>query len=204
MINSSAALQSRVLVLNRSYMPIHVTSVKRAFCLVFLGAAKIIDEEYQTFDFQSWSDLKLSTHEEGVGMVGKFIKVPRVILLQVYDRLPKKQVRFSRINVFTRDKNTCQYCGKQTVKNELNLDHVIPRAQGGKTTWENIVCSCIECNRQKGGRTPHQARMQLLKVPKRPHWTECLNLSMKNKFYKAWIPFLNVIDFSYWNVELEE
>lgn len=198
-----ASLQARVLVLNRSFMPIQVTSVKRAFCMIYLGVAKAVDQEYQTFDFQSWTQLTIKQNDETVGMIGKAVKVPRVILLQIYDRLPKKQVRFSRYNIFSRDKNTCQYCGKKFHRAELNLDHVIPRSRGGETTWENIVCSCIGCNRRKGGRTPKEAGMVLTRSPKRPHWTECLNLSPKSTLFLEWMPFLNVIDFSYWNVELE-
>ncbi len=201
---SVIAIDSKVLVLNRSFLPIHVTTVKRAFCLVYLGVAKFVDDQYKMFDYESWADLRLNENDESIGLVGRTIKVPRVILLQVYDRIPKKQIRFSRFNVFSRDRNTCQYCNKTFARVDLNLDHVIPRSKGGLTTWENIVCSCVECNRKKGGRSPEQARMKLVRQPKKPHWTECLNLSMKNRFYKEWKPFLNVIDFSYWNVELEQ
>lgn len=197
-------LQSRVLVLNRAFMPIQVTSVKRAFCMIYMGVAKAIDQEYQTFDFETWSQLKISASDDSVGLVGRLVKVPRVILLQAYDRVPKKQIRFSRYNIFARDKNTCQYCGDRFVRADLNLDHVMPRSQGGQTTWENIVCSCIECNRRKGGRTPKQAGMELIRKPKRPHWTECLNLTPKHKLFREWIPFFDVVDFSYWNVELEK
>ena len=121
-------LQSRVLVLNRSFMPIQVTSVKRAFCMIYMGVAKAVDQEYQTFDFETWAQLQIRATDDSVGMVGRVVKVPRVILLQVYDRLPKKQVRFSRYNIFSRDKNTCQYCGLRFQRADLNLDHVMPRS----------------------------------------------------------------------------
>jgi 5-methylcytosine-specific restriction endonuclease McrA len=200
---TTIALQSRVLVLNRSFMPIQVTSVKRAFCMIYLGIAKVIDRQYQIFDFASWSELSVAAHEEGIGSVGKIIRIPRVILLQTYDRLPKRQIRFSRFNIFSRDKSVCQYCGRHFPKHELNLDHVVPRSQGGITSWENVVCSCVNCNRKKGGRTPLQAQMRLVRNPVRPHWTECLNISPKSILYREWLPFLNIVDFSYWNVELE-
>ncbi|MCB0308802.1 MAG: HNH endonuclease [Bdellovibrionales bacterium] len=198
------ALQSRVLVLNRSFMPIQITSAKRAFCMIYLGIAKAVDREYQTFDFESWAQLQIRQNDQAIGMIGKLVKIPRVILLQVYDRMPKKQIRFSRYNIFARDKNICQYCGKRFFRVDLNLDHVIPRSRGGETTWENIVCSCIACNRKKGGRTPKEASMKLVKIPKRPHWTECLNLKPNSPLLKEWLPFLNVVDFSYWTVELEK
>lgn len=199
----TAAAQSRVLVLNKSYMPIQITSVKRAFCMMYVGIAKVVDREYQTFDFQSWSRLAVETGDDALGTVDRLIKIPRVVLLQAYDRLPKKQVRFSRFNIFARDKSICQYCGKRCPKNELNLDHVIPRSRGGQTTWENVVCSCLACNRRKGGRTPQEARLHLVRKAARPHWTECLNISTKSSLYREWLPFLNIVDFSYWNVELE-
>ncbi len=200
-VNSVA--QSRVLVLNRSFMPIHVTTVRRAFCLVYLKVAKFVDRQYQVFDFESWSQLALEADGDTIGTVEKVIRVPRVVLLQTYDKLPKKQIRFSRYNIFSRDKNTCQYCGKKFPKSELNLDHVIPRSKEGESTWENVVCSCVKCNRRKGGRTPREAGMNLINRPLRPHWTECLNLSPKSILYHEWLPFLNIVDFSYWNVELE-
>ena len=82
--------------------------------------------------------------------------------------MPKKEVKFTRHNIFERDKNTCQYCGRVFDRKDLNLDHVIPRDRGGPTTWENIVCSCIECNTQKANRTPQEAGMHLIRKPKRP------------------------------------
>ena len=93
---------------------------------------------------------------------------PRVIVLLFFDRLPKKEVKFTRHNVFERDKNTCQYCGTIFDRNDLNLDHVVPRDRGGTTTWENVVCSCIPCNTRKGNRLPQEAQMSLIRKPKRP------------------------------------
>ena len=96
------------------------------------------------------------------------IRIPRVIVLLVFDRLPKKEVKFTRHNVFERDKNTCQYCGQLFDRSDLNLDHVVPRDRGGTTTWENVVCSCIPCNTRKGNRLPREAHMSLIRKPKRP------------------------------------
>ncbi len=151
-------LNTKVLILNRSYLPIHVTSVRRAFVLLYQGIAKAVNEQYQTFDFDSWSDLSISAHDETVGLVNRVIRVPRVVLLVSYDRVPKRQVRFSRYNIYARDKCTCQYCGRRLPRHELNLDHVIPRSQGGTSIWENVVCSCHECN---GGKAvgPHSRRI---------------------------------------------
>jgi 5-methylcytosine-specific restriction endonuclease McrA len=197
-------LNSSVLVLNRSYLPIHVTSARRAFSLLYQGIARAVDEQYQTFDFDGWSQLAVAREEEAIGTARGRIRVPRVIVLVAFDRLPKRHVRFSRINLMARDNFQCQYCGTQPLRAELNLDHVVPRALGGRSTWENVVTSCLDCNRRKGGRTPHQSGMRLLRRPARPRWTPLMNLVLSSVRYKEWRPFLNVVDASYWNVELVE
>src|SRR6185295_2449360 len=143
-----SVLNSKVLVLNRSYLPVHVTSVKRAFVLLYQDIARAVDEQYRTFDFASWSQLAVSVEHDTVGLVSRVVRVPRVILLVAYDRVPKRHVRFSRYNIYARDGNTCQYCGKHFARIDLNLDHVVPRSRGGRGTWENLVCSCHRCNRR--------------------------------------------------------
>ena len=199
-----SVLNSKVLVLNRSYFPVHITSVRRAFALLYQGIAKAVDQQYRTFDYESWSALSASVHDETVGLIGRVIRVPRVILLVSYDRVPRRRVRFSRFNVFARDKNTCQYCGKRFSRSELNLDHVIPRSQRGLSTWENIVCSCFRCNRVKGGRRPEEAGMRVIKKPVQPEWTPFMLETFTFKRYQEWVPFLNEVDAAYWNTELLE
>ncbi len=199
-----SVLNSKVLVLNRSYFPVHITSVRRAFALLYQGIAKAVDQQYRTFDYESWSALSASVHDETVGLIGRVIRVPRVILLVSYDRVPRRRVRFSRFNVFARDKNTCQYCGKRFSRSELNLDHVIPRSQRGLSTWENIVCSCFRCNRVKGGRRPEEAGMRVIKKPVQPEWTPFMLETFTFKGYQEWVPFLNEVDAAYWNTELLE
>ncbi|HWE26163.1 MAG TPA: HNH endonuclease, partial [Myxococcales bacterium] len=149
-------LSTSVLVLNRLYQPVHVTSVRRAIILLYRGAAKAVDEQYQTFDFESWADLAVAIHHESIGTSSRRLRVPRVILLQAYDHLPRAKVRFSRLNIYARDDNTCQYCARQLPRAQLNLDHVVPRARGGRTTWENVVCCCIPCNLKKGAKLAHE------------------------------------------------
>ncbi|HCU25748.1 MAG TPA: HNH endonuclease [Deltaproteobacteria bacterium] len=195
-------LSSSVLVLNHSYFPVHITSLRRALVMLYQGIAKAVDEQYQTFDFETWADLRPELHHDRIGLIDRLIRVPRVLLLSTYDRLPKKNVRFSRYNIYLRDGNTCQYCGKNYSKSELNLDHVIPRSRGGKTTWENVVCSCIDCNRRKGGHLPAEAGMHLLRKPLKPAWSLWSDFFDKGIQHEEWKPFLNVVDFSYWNLEL--
>ncbi|MEN8182588.1 MAG: HNH endonuclease [Myxococcota bacterium] len=197
-------LNTSVLVLNRSFLPIHITSVRRAFTLLYQGIARAVNEEYRTFDFASWSELSVARDADSVGSVRGRIRVPRVIVLTAFDRIPKRHVRFSRLNIYARDEFTCQYCGEQPPRSELNLDHVVPRSLGGKSTWENVVCSCLDCNRRKGGRTPPQARLRLRRKPLRPHWTPFVNLMLATVRYQEWRPFLNIVDASYWNTELVE
>ncbi|HBZ71746.1 MAG TPA: HNH endonuclease [Deltaproteobacteria bacterium] len=197
-------LNTSVLVLNRSYLPIHVTSVRRAFALIYQGIARAVDEQYQTFDFEGWSQLAVARDAEAIGTSSGPIRVPRVIVLIAFDRVPKRHVRFSRINIYARDNFTCQYCGVRYPRSELNLDHVIPRSLGGRSTWDNVVCSCLECNRRKGGNTPARAGLVLRRPPARPRWTPLMNLMLSSVRYNEWRPFLNLVDASYWNTELAE
>jgi hypothetical protein len=199
---SASVLNTKVLVLNRAYLPVHITSVRRAMALLYQDIARAVDEQYRTFDFASWADL--AAEEDTIGLVGRAIRVPRVILLVAYDRVPRRFVRFSRFNIFARDQNLCQYCGRQFPRSELNLDHVVPRSKGGKSVWENVVCSCLRCNRLKGGNTPVEAGMRLIRLPFRPQWTPFMTETFSLRRYKEWLPFLSAVDAAYWNTELVE
>ncbi len=194
-------LNSHVLVLNRYYQPVHVTSVKRGLSLLYQGVARAIDHQYRLYEFADWAELSAANHDS-ISTVSRQIRIPRVLVLSAYELLPKGRVRFSRLNIYARDVDTCQYCGRQLPRSELNLDHVLPRSQGGKTNWENVVCSCLPCNLKKGGRTPGQSRMKLFKKPVRPRWTPFFRTAAKRVTYREWLPFLTVTDASYWNVEL--
>lgn len=196
-------LNSHVLVLNRLYQPVHVTDVRRAFCMMYMGAACALDSQYRLFDFESWAALGAEFGDETINTSSLSLRVPRVVVLQAYDRVPKGRIRFSRHNIFVRDDHTCQYCRKVFARRDLNLDHVIPRSQGGKTNWENVVASCLTCNFKKGGRTPEQAGMALFRVPRKPRWAELIHPPRLRAQYREWLPFLNPVDASYWNTELE-
>jgi len=197
-------INSNVLVLNCSFFPVNVTTVKHAFCMLYRGVAKAVDSQYKTFDYESWSQIAVEKREEAIGLVNRLIKIPWVITLVAYDRIPKTQVRFTRANIYARDRNICQYCGKTFSRNELSIDHVIPRSYGGKSVWENVVCCCFNCNKKKGGKTPKQAGMKLLALPHKPRWTPLNKVSFHDLKRKEWLPFLNMIDISYWNTELME
>jgi 5-methylcytosine-specific restriction endonuclease McrA len=187
-------LDSSVLVLNRSYVPVHVTTARRAFSLIYQDVARVVNAEYRTLAFEEWVSADGSCDGDSVGTPSGAIRLPRVIVLRHFDRVPRRHVRYSRVNVFARDKYTCQYCGERPPRAELNLDHVVPRALGGRTTWENVVACCVECNRRKGGRTPHQARLRLQRRPERPRWTPLLGLVAAQPRYDEWRPFLGLVD----------
>src|SRR5262249_27941397 len=181
-----SALDASVLVLNRLFMAIHIISVRRAFCLLCKELAEVVhheDGQFATYDFATWREVSeyraknfRQQDDDWVRTVNSEIQVPRVIRLLGYEKLPKQTVKFNRRNIFARDNNQCQYCGRNFPTAELSLDHVIPRSQGGYNTWENIVCACVRCNVRKGGRTPRQAHLTLIRRPERPRRSPLLNL----------------------------
>lgn len=199
-------LDRQVLVLNRLWQAVNVCSVRRAFTLLCQGHAQVVrpdkNNNFFTHDFESWRDISVREPEpEMVHTISFKIRIPRVIVLLLFDRLPKKEVKFTRHNIFERDKNTCQYCGGVFDRKDLNLDHVLPREKGGQTTWENIVCSCILCNTRKGNRLPHEVNMHLIRKPKRPKWRPFVNFTFNGEQDESWKHF---IDLAYWNVELSD
>lgn len=200
----AAMLSQGVLVLNKNWIAVHVCSVKRAVGLVVQDYARIVGSDYQIHDFNSWREL--SRHVEARG--NQFIHtptfqflVPEVILLTGFQRMPPRTVKFNRRNIYMRDHYTCQYCGIRPPKEELTIDHVIPRSRGGRSVWENVVLACQGCNSRKGDLLPEDARMQLLKVPKRPHWMSTLRNTLRGPERPIWQKF---VDVAYWNVALEE
>ena len=183
---------AQVLVLNRNYQPVNVIRARRAFSMLYVGIAFALDREYQQHEFDDWVCLELEDDDEAIGTSSGEIKVPRVIVLKAYDRLPCGRVRFSRANVFVRDFNTCQYCAKQLSRPNLNLDHVMPRSRGGAHSWTNVVSSCIPCNSRKGSMTPDEAGMPLLNKPRRPRWRGILEATGFKPKYREWEPFMGL------------
>jgi len=172
------ALDSHVLVLNRLWQPVNTCTARRAITLVFLGHAHIVhrdtEDNYSTHDAVSWLSVARQDHRQQAQprlrtTQHEFI-VPEIIVLAIYDRLPRTEVKLTRHNVFLRDRFTCQYCDRLFAPRDLNLDHVIPRDKGGKATWENLVASCLRCNSKKANKLPHEARMFPRTAPKAPRW----------------------------------
>jgi len=195
----SRALNASVLVLNRYYVAVHIITVRRAFILLYRDLAEVVQIEnghYGTYDFESWlalSEMRVQTREtaeDWVRAVSFEIEVPRILRLTEYDRLPRQTLRFNRRNLFARDNHSCQYCGRTFPTHQLSIDHVVPRSRGGETSWENAVCSCLNCNTKKGGRTPQEAHMHLLKHPARPTHNPMLAMKLSNPKYASWRTFL--------------
>jgi len=205
---SAGGLESKVLVLNRLYMAVRVISAKRAFVMLAKDLAEVISVEngrYINYDFSSWQEISQLQHEfehdrhDWVRTVRFDIAVPRIVRLLGYDRLPREDVKLNRRNLFARDRNQCQYCGKHFPTSDLSIDHVLPRTQGGGESWENLVCACIWCNAKKGGRTPEQASMKLIRPSKRPKRNPLISMRLGSEKYQSWKAFL---DEAYWSVEL--
>jgi 5-methylcytosine-specific restriction endonuclease McrA len=203
----NGTLNQQVLVLNRLWQAVNLCSVRRALTLLFEGHAQVVagtpDGDFRTYNFSQWRDFTdpAPDPDDVVRTITLRIRVPRVILLLFFDRLPRKEVKFTRHNIFERDRNTCQYCGRVFDRKDLNLDHVVPRDRGGPTTWENIVCSCIRCNTRKANHSPAEAGMRLVRKPKRPKWRPFVQVSYGAPIHESWKHFL---DIAYWNVELGE
>ena len=192
---------SAVLVLNNLFQAVQVTGVRRAFRLFYAGRARAVTAELISYDFDNWCDLPPRAGDTTIGTPTRVIRIPRVIQLVHYDRLPSRGVRFTRRNIFYRDKNRCQYCGRVFAQRELNLDHVVPMSRGGASSWENVVCACIRCNTRKGARLPAEASMRLIRKPRKPAGHPMLRANWLGPCPEEWRTYL---DEAYWNVELSD
>lgn len=195
----ATGLKYKVLVLNRLWQPVNIVGTQRAFSLLLQDHAQVIytgDGSFRLLDSISWLELSESyvpeDDEAYVQTVRKRIRVPKVLLLRDYDQLPVQEVKFTRENLFERDNYRCQYCGNGFEASQLNMDHVIPRDRGGRTSWENIVTSCIKCNSRKANRLPHQANMHLIRKPERPRWRPFVSSLIGQDYESEWEHFINL------------
>ncbi len=162
-----------VLLLNASYEPLKVISWQRAVTMFFSGKVEVVEE----YDHQ-------------IRSISLVIRAPAVVRLLQFVNSGRRSPPLSRANILARDNFQCQYCHRELSPKEATLDHVVPRSQSGKTSWDNIVCACGACNRKKGGRTPKEARMKLAKVPTRPDWLPVLSIRLNGNVPIAWRLFL--------------
>ncbi len=197
---TTCVLSQPTLVLNKSWVAIDTTPVREALRLLCKGAALAVrPDTYEVHGFEAWIDLAVPPDEPHVKTVHLRIRVPEVIALKNYDRVPAHAVTFSRRNLFKRDKNTCQYCGVRPGTAELTIDHVLPRSRGGQSTWVNCVLACVTCNRRKADRTPHEAGLTLRRVPAQPKWRPTLGIPT-SRVRQSWGKFVSDL---YWDVRLE-
>ena len=154
-------LNTPVLILNQNYQPLNVCNTKRAIVLLDLGKAELMQDSVGQ-----------------INTVSKAFNIPSIIRLHRMVKIPIHGRRLSRIGVFVRDNHTCQYCG--TYSKTLTLDHVTPRSKGGQHDWNNVVSACKRCNHHKGGRTPEQAKIELLAIPFVPNYAEYIYLQGRN------------------------
>ena len=205
----ACALDCKVLVLNKLYVAVRVISARRAFSLLCREIAEVIHVEngrFINYTFENWAELSQLQRSfepdkhDWVKTVRFEVAVPKVIRLLGYDRLPAQIVKLNRRNLFARDRNQCQYCGRTFPTSELSIDHVVPRSRGGADTWENLVCACVKCNARKGGRTPDEAHMALVRPSVRPRRNPLISIRLGQDRYSSWKQFL---DDAYWNVELK-
>jgi 5-methylcytosine-specific restriction endonuclease McrA len=197
---SASILDRPTLVLNRHWQPVNIATVARSLTMLWNEAAHVVDpDDFRLYTWSDWASLAPKEGEPFLQAVRFRLRVPEVLTLTRYDRPRESAVTFSRRNIFKRDHSTCQYCGSRPGSSELTIDHVIPRSQGGTSTWENCVLACVACNARKANRTPEQAHMKLRKHPTRPAWKPLYASSGIR--IESWSKFLSE---AYWNVTLEE
>jgi len=172
---------NHTLVLNAHYEPLQIVTWQRAITLLWSGKVEVIEE-----------------HNEEIHSISFTMKIPSVIRMLMPVRLKRKiPVKFTRLNIFTRDNWSCQYCGEKFKSEELTFDHVKPVTQGGVKSWDNIVTACVDCNSRKAGRTPEQARMKLIRKPKQPQWAQVVTVTIGLRTMpETWRDYL------YWTAEL--
>lgn len=168
--NINALFSTRVLVLNQSYEPLTICSPQRAIAMLFLSKAELLETYKDRF----------------IRTVNRKYALPSVIKLNNYIRIPFRSVEISRKNIIKRDGSKCQYCGTRT---QLTIDHILPKSRGGEDSWENLVTACIKCNNVKGNRTPKEANMKLMSVPKKPNYIIFLRTTL-GKIEDNWKQYL--------------
>ena len=191
-------IDSAVLVLNRGFVALTLTDVKRCFTLLYKGHVRAVLPDYTTYAWEEWCDVPSLPGDDLVQTPSMSIRIPRVIQLLSCERPPRHDVKFSRHNIYVRDGNRCQYCGRRFSTSDLSLDHVVPLSRGGPSTWENVVCACLPCNVRKGNKLLDEAGLALRKPPVKPKASP-LGLLSPQRIHPSWRNFLDV---AYWNVEL--
>lgn len=161
-------IDKSVLILNKNWIPINTTTARHSFSLIYSDHAKALlieENKFQPLEWKEWASLKVKDCDDTIKTVNGNIKIPNVIILNYNDKIPKQTIKFTQKNVWERDNFTCQYTGKKLNKNTGNIDHVIPKSQGGRSCWENCVLAHKDINSKKADKTPEQAGLKLIKKP---------------------------------------
>lgn len=189
------SLNSRcVLILNKNWLPINTTTPKHSFSLLYNNNAKSLnfnkDGNMELVNWNEWSCLDASG-DWFIKTVKGNIKIPKVIVLNYFDKIPRQAIKFTQKNLWERDNYTCQYTGKKINKYDGNIDHIVPRSKGGKTSWENCVLAHKDINAKKANNTPEEVGLKLLKKPNEPRIMP-VSFYIKNEYeIKEWDMFLN-------------
>lgn len=201
----ASALDQPTLVLNKNWTAITVDTVRNAITKVCNENAKILDpHSFQTYTWADWECLSVLDDEDYITTASGRYRVPDIIVLSQYEKVHSRAIVFNRRNLFARDNNTCQYCGKRMSSSDCTVDHVIPSCQGGQNIWENCVISCVGCNVRKGGRTPKQAGMKLIRQPFKPKWSPIFRTRVIKPVWGKVIDLDAIRSEMYWQVELQK
>lgn len=198
-----SVLNHPVLELNKNWQAIGTCTVREAICKIMASKACIIhrhNDVYTPFTWNDWSQLEIIFGDRVITSATAAFRVPDIILHTEYDKVPKPKTCFSRRSIFKRDRYSCMYCGVRPEASDLSIDHVLPRSQGGLTTWENCVACCLECNSYKRNRTPAEAKMTLIKEPIKPKNKPIFIKDSHHKYIANWRDFVSEC---YWSCELE-
>lgn len=196
-------LKLPTLVLNRAWQPITVASVRQSVLKVMAEMAQFMDHKesdtgdisYMLYGMEGWMGLEVSEGEEGLVLPhGRIMRIPEIVVLRHYDKMPEREVKLTRRNLLVRDGFKCQYTGEPVSPSEATIDHVVPQSRGGKTTWDNVVIACIDANRRKADKKPEEVGMKLLKTPRKPEWSPIYSrfarLTASSKIPRSWLKFI--------------
>jgi 5-methylcytosine-specific restriction endonuclease McrA len=186
--------KTTVLVLNKNWQAVGVKSPAATFAMLMTDTATGLDirglDHMVPVRWSEWVNLPIDENDDFVQTVNKKIKIPKVIILSKFDRVPKKRPRFSQKNIWIRDNFTCQYTGKRLRPGEGNIDHVVPKSKGGPTNWDNCVLACKDINAKKADATPEEAGLRLLKKPEPPKELPVFHYITNKHNIKEWEIFL--------------
>lgn len=183
-----------ILVLNKSYIPIHIVDWKKGMSLIFQENAKPLDQDLILYSFQEWllfSTDYISKNYPKINTTKYEIAIPEIILLKNFDRLPHRDVKYSRQTLFERDGYKCYLCNNIFERKDLTVDHVIPRSKGGVTNWSNTITCCKNCNSIKSNKYLHELNLKPFFMPKKPRWINPISHSNKKNILSSWEKFMD-------------